>query len=70
MTMPPQAADPEAARLHFRRLAELAARERACGQRPNVELRELSMGMTHDLEVAIAEGATIVRVGTAIFGGR
>jgi uncharacterized pyridoxal phosphate-containing UPF0001 family protein len=35
-----------------------------------VELRELSMGMSHDLEVAIAEGATLVRVGTAIFGER
>jgi len=39
-------------------------------QLPNVEMKELSMGMSHDLEIAIEEGATIVRVGTAIFGER
>ena len=61
MTMPPPAPDPEASRPHFRTLARLAA---ARG------LAELSMGMTDDFEVAIEEGATIIRVGTAIFGER
>ncbi len=57
------------ARPHFAALRALRDREGAIA-RPNVELRELSMGMTEDLEVAVAEGATIVRVGTAIFGPR
>jgi len=57
------------ARAHFAALRALRDREAAVA-RPNVDLRELSMGMTEDLEVAIAEGATIVRVGTAIFGAR
>lgn len=61
MTMPPWSADPEAARPYFARLRELAA---AHG------LAQLSMGMSHDLEAAIEEGATIVRVGTALFGAR
>ena len=61
MTMPPPAADPEANRPTFRQLAGLAAR---------LSLPELSMGMSDDFEVAIEEGATIVRVGTAIFGPR
>jgi len=57
------------ARPHFAALRALRDRE-AARPRPNVDLRELSMGMTEDLQVAIAEGATIVRVGTAIFGPR
>jgi pyridoxal phosphate enzyme (YggS family) len=57
------------ARPHFAALRALREREAAIA-RPNVDLRELSMGMTEDLEVAVAEGATIVRVGTAIFGPR
>ena len=57
------------ARPHFAALRALRDRE-AAHARPNVELRELSMGMTDDLEIAVAEGATIVRVGTAIFGPR
>jgi len=57
------------ARPHFAALRELRNRE-GVRVRPNVDLRELSMGMTDDLEVAIVEGATIVRVGTAIFGAR
>lgn len=61
MTIPPLGEVPEASRPHFARLRELAA--------PH-GLRELSMGMSADLEVAIEEGATIVRVGTAIFGAR
>jgi pyridoxal phosphate enzyme (YggS family) len=69
MVIPPLSDDPEAARPHFRALRELRDRE-APRERPNVDLRELSMGMSHDLETAIGEGATIVRVGTAIFGER
>ena len=57
------------ARPHFASLRAL--RDRAATiSRPNVDLRELSMGMTEDLEVAVSEGATIVRVGTAVFGPR
>jgi len=65
MTMPPYLADPEDVRPYFRRLREL--REAHGGEQA---LPELSMGMSHDFEVAIEEGATIVRVGSAIFGPR
>lgn len=69
MTMPPFFDDPEAARPFFAQLRRV--RDRAAGAaRPNVELSQLSMGMTGDFEVAIEEGATLVRVGTAIFGPR
>lgn len=61
MTVPPHTDDPEGARPHFRALRALAERH---------GLPELSMGMTHDLEVALEEGATTVRIGTAIFGPR
>jgi pyridoxal phosphate enzyme (YggS family) len=61
MTMPPWSADPEKSRPYFARLRELAAQH---------QLSQLSMGMSHDLEVAIEEGATMVRVGTALFGPR
>ena len=61
MTMPPWSDDPEQSRPYFVRLRELAA---AHG------LEQLSMGMSHDLEVAIEEGATLVRVGTGLFGPR
>lgn len=69
MTLPPFGDDPELARPYFRRLRELRdqlAGEGAFGDRKG----ELSMGMTHDFQVAIEEGATMVRVGTAIFGER
>jgi pyridoxal phosphate enzyme (YggS family) len=69
MVIPPFTENPDDARPHFAALRALRERE-AARPRPNVDLRELSMGMSADLEVAIAEGATIVRVGTAIFGGR
>lgn len=69
MVIPPLGAGPEDSRPHFAALRALAERE-ARPARPNVALRELSMGMSADLEVAIAEGATLVRVGTAIFGSR
>jgi pyridoxal phosphate enzyme (YggS family) len=69
MTLPPFFDDPEAARPFFRRLRELAGSLKARNL-PGVQMPELSMGMSHDFEVAIEEGATIVRVGTAIFGER
>jgi len=69
MTVPPFTDDPEGARPYFRKLRELrdtiAAREL-----PNITMDELSMGMSHDFEVAIEEGSTCVRIGTAIFGER
>ena|SRR5689334_14750003 len=69
MLMPPFFDDPEQARPFFRRLRELRDDLLRAGTPPPM-LRELSMGMSHDFEIAIAEGATIVRVGTAIFGSR
>jgi hypothetical protein len=61
MTMPPWSDDAEQTRPYFRRLRELAQEQ---------GLQQLSMGMSHDLEAAIEEGATCVRVGTALFGKR
>jgi pyridoxal phosphate enzyme (YggS family) len=66
MTMPPFFDDPEKARPYFRKLREL----RDNFVKSGYKLIELSMGMTHDFEVAIEEGATIVRIGTGIFGER
>ncbi|MDH3813292.1 MAG: YggS family pyridoxal phosphate-dependent enzyme [Acidobacteriota bacterium] len=67
MAIPPWAEDPEASRPWFRKLRELRDRlQYEVGH----SLPELSMGMSHDFEIAIAEGATMVRVGTAIFGPR
>jgi len=68
MTIPPYLADPERVRPHFRALREL--RDRLRPSPAGAELTELSMGMSHDFAVAIEEGATLVRVGTAIFGER
>lgn len=69
MTLPPYFDDPEKARPFFRRLRDLRDELRAQGAFDD-QKGELSMGMTHDFEVAIEEGATMVRVGTAIFGER
>lgn len=69
MIIPP-VDDPEATRGYFRRLRELRDELAGGPARANVELRELSMGMSADFEQAIEEGATLVRVGTAIFGAR
>jgi pyridoxal phosphate enzyme (YggS family) len=69
MIIPP-ADEPEATRPYFSRLRELRDRLNSGPARRNVDLRELSMGMSADFEVAIEEGATLVRVGTAIFGAR
>ena len=69
MTMPPFFDDPETARPYFaelRRLSEIVAAQEI----PGVEMMELSMGMSGDFEAAVQEGATLVRVGTAIFGAR
>ncbi len=69
MAIPPDFADPEAVRPYFRRLREI----RDAINRQNLykhPLTELSMGMTHDFEIAVEEGSTIVRVGTGIFGER
>ena len=68
MIIPPFCDDPQAARPFFRRLAQLLAYSQR--RAPSLPLRHLSMGMTHDFEEAIEEGATILRVGTAIFGPR
>lgn len=69
MTVPPFTEDPEGARSYFRQLREL--RDRLAGRDlPSINLDVLSMGMSHDFEVAIEEGSTCVRVGTAIFGTR
>lgn len=69
MLLPPAADDPEQSRPYFRSLRELRDRLRNDGV-PASALTELSMGMSHDFEVAVEEGATMVRVGTAIFGSR
>ena len=61
MTVPPMADDPETLRPLFRRLRQLAH---------SLGLEELSMGMSDDFEVAVEEGATLVRIGRAIFGER
>ncbi len=69
MTIPPYTEDPEGARPYFLRLRELRD-EIARRKLPGVAMDVLSMGMSHDFEVAIEEGATCVRVGTGIFGER
>jgi PLP dependent protein len=69
MTVPPYTDDPEGARAYFRRLRGI--RDGIAARRlPAVSMAVLSMGMSHDFEVAIEEGSTCVRVGTAIFGQR
>lgn len=69
MTMPPFFNAPDRVRPFFRQLREIRERLQQLNL-PGVDLTELSMGMTGDFEVAIAEGATLVRIGTAIFGER
>jgi hypothetical protein len=69
MTMPPFFDDPEGARPYFRRLRQIGEEIGQLGI-PGVVMDELSMGMSGDFEVAIEEGATLVRVGSAIFGER
>lgn len=67
MTLPPYFEDPEAVRPYFRALRTLRDEME---ERVGIGLKDLSMGMSHDFEVAIEEGATIVRIGSAIFGPR
>jgi len=69
MVIPPFRERPEDMRPYFRELREFQMELRGL-ELPNADLRELSMGMTHDFPVAIEEGATLVRIGTAIFGPR
>lgn len=69
MTMPPLLSDPESARPYFIRLRKLSE-VLAAQELPRISMQELSMGMSNDFEIAIEEGATLIRVGTAIFGPR
>jgi pyridoxal phosphate enzyme (YggS family) len=69
MTVPPYTEDPEGSRAYFRQLRQIRDSIAARGL-PQISMAALSMGMSHDFEVAIAEGATCVRLGTAIFGER
>lgn len=69
MTVPPSIEDPEQSRAHFRKMRELFAQINS-KKLPAVRMDVLSMGMSHNFEVAIEEGATCIRVGTAIFGAR
>jgi uncharacterized pyridoxal phosphate-containing UPF0001 family protein len=68
MTMAPLVEDPEEARPTFQSLAAL--REKLQQEMPQIRWQQLSMGMTDDFEVAVEEGATLLRVGRAIFGER
>jgi PLP dependent protein len=68
MTVAPFDENPETARHCFRRLREL--RDDIAGRHPGLDLRELSMGMSGDFEIAIEEGSTLVRIGTGLFGAR
>ena len=68
MTMAPLVEDPEETRPTFRSLAAL--REKLQQEMPQIGWQQLSMGMTDDFEVAVEEGATLLRVGRAIFGER
>jgi len=69
MTMPPYSNNPETARPFFKALFNLSQSINRAGI-PGIFMEELSMGMTRDFEIAIEEGATLVRIGTAIFGSR
>ena len=67
MAVPPYDNDPEKSRPHFRRLVEIRD---GLAARAGLPLPEVSMGMSHDFAIAVEEGATVVRVGTALFGPR
>ena len=66
MTMPPYSKNPEDSRVFYKKLKSV----KIAFAKKNINLPELSMGMSNDYEVAIEEGATLIRVGTAIFGAR
>ena len=69
MAFPPMTDHPETSRRYFAR-ARTLSEEISSWRLPRIEMKELSMGVTSDFEVAIEEGATLIRIGTAIFGGR
>lgn len=69
MVFPPPVDDPEKSRAYFAQTRELTEKIRSW-KIPQIQMKELSMGITNDFEVAIEEGATLVRIGTAIFGSR
>jgi PLP dependent protein len=69
MTVPPYHDNPEESRPYFRQMRKLFAQV-SNRKLPGIEMKVLSMGMSHDFEIAIEEGSTCVRVGTAIFGER
>jgi PLP dependent protein len=69
MVLPPYLEDPEEVRPYFKRAGELLRRLKDVARMPE-EFKELSMGMSHDFEVAVEEGATFIRVGTSLFGQR
>ncbi len=68
MTVPPYSEDPETARPYFRRLRQL--RDQLATHHPSFDFSQISMGMSGDFEVAIEEGSTCIRIGTALFGKR
>ncbi len=70
MAMPPFSADPETSRPYFKKLSQLAEQLAAKGLFADPDKVELSMGMSRDFKVAIEEGATLIRIGTALFGSR
>ena len=67
--MPPLSSNPESSRPYFKKLKDLLDEINSRNIYPE-KLTDLSMGMSHDFEIAIEEGATMVRIGSAIFGGR
>lgn len=69
MAIPPYHPDPEAVRPYFRQMRDLYDAS-GSDYGPNVQMRWLSMGMTHDYEIALSEGANMIRIGTGIFGAR
>ena len=69
MTLPPYCDNPQDVRPYLQKLKRLLEQLRQAAERPE-QLTELSMGMSHDFEVAIEEGATLIRIGTALFGSR
>lgn len=68
--MPPLTDDEETNRVHFRRTRELMEEMKDAVKAENIDLKILSMGMSDDFEIAVEEGSTLIRIGTALFGGR
>jgi PLP dependent protein len=71
MCIPPEVNEPEEARLFFKRMNELRTQLQLINSRPEIHsVKELSMGMSHDYRIALEEGATLIRIGTLLFGPR